>query len=169
MSDLIVVSFPDQELAFELRAELAKMQKAYLIDIEDIVVVTRDEKGKTKLHQAVNLTGAGAVGGGFWGMLIGLLFLNPLLGAAIGAGAGALSGKFTDIGINDEFMKGLAENFRPGCAAVFVLVRKVTADKVLEGLSEFRGKGKVLQTSLEKDREDTLRAFLEEQSVQPSA
>jgi len=169
MSDLVVVSFPDQQLAFELRAELAKMQKAYLIDIEDIVVATRDEKGKVKLHQAVNLTSAGAVGGGFWGMLIGLLFLNPLLGAAIGAGAGALSGRFTDIGINDDFMKGLAEHFKPGCAAVFVLVRKVTADKVLEGLSEFRGKGKVLQTSLEKDREETLREFLEHKSGEASA
>jgi len=169
MSDLIVVSFPNQELAFELRAELAKLQKAYLIDIEDIVVVTRDEKGKVKLHQAVDLTSAGAVGGGFWGMLIGLLFLNPLLGAAIGAGAGALSGRFSDIGINDEFMKQLAHDFRPGCTAVFVLVRKVTADKVLEELSAFRGKGKIIQTSLEKDREDTLRAFLEEQAQESSA
>jgi len=164
MSDLVVVAFPEQELAFELRAELAKMQKAYLIDIEDIVVATRDDNGKVKLHQAVNLTSAGAVGGGFWGMLIGLLFLNPLLGAAIGAGAGALSGRFTDIGINDEFMKELAQSFRPGCAAVFILLRKVTADKVLEGLADFRGKGKVLQTSLEKDREDTLREFLETQA-----
>lgn len=169
MSDLVVVSFPDQELAFELRAELAKMQKAYLIDIEDIVVVTRDDTGKAKLHQAVNLTSAGAVGGGFWGMLIGMLFLNPLLGAAIGAGAGALSGRFTDIGINDDFMKELAQNFKPGCAAVFILVRKVTADKVLEGLARFQGRGKVLQTSLEKDREDTLRAFLEAQSQEASA
>ena len=163
MSDLIVVSFPDEQLAFELRAELAKMQKSYLIDIEDIVVVTRDEKGKTKLHQAVNLTGAGAVGGGFWGLLIGMIFLNPLLGAAVGAGAGALSGRFADIGIKDDFMKELAETFKPGCSAVFVLVRKVTGDKVLEGLSAFKGKGKVLQTSLEKDQEETLRAFLESQ------
>jgi uncharacterized membrane protein len=163
MSDLIVVSFPDEHLAFELRAELAKMQKSYLIDIEDIVVVTRDDKGKTKLHQAVNLTGAGAVGGGFWGLLIGMIFLNPLLGAAVGAGAGALSGRFADIGINDDFMKELAASFKPGCSAVFVLVRKVTGDKVLGGLSSFKGKGKVLQTSLEKDQEETLRAFLETQ------
>ena len=169
MSDLVVVAFPEQELAFELRAELAKMQKAYLIDIEDIVVATRDDNGKVKLHQAMNLTSAGAVGGGFWGMLIGLLFLNPLLGAAIGAGAGALSGRFTDIGINDEFMKQLAQSFRPGCAAVFILLRKVTADKVLEGLADFRGKGKVLQTSLEKDREDTLREFLEGQAQEGAA
>ena len=161
MSDLIVVSFPEEHLAFELRAELAKMQKAYLIDMEDVVVVTKDEKGKVKLHQAVNLSAVGAVGGGFWGMLIGLIFLNPLLGAAVGAGAGAISGRFTDIGINDDFMRGLGENFQPGCSAVFILVRKVTADKVLDGLVAFKGKGKVLQTSLEKDQEESLKAFLE--------
>lgn len=161
MSDLIVVSFPEEHLAFELRAELAKMQKAYLIDMEDVVVVTKDDAGKVKLHQAVNLSAVGAVGGGFWGMLIGLVFLNPLLGAAVGAGAGALSGKFSDIGIDDDFMKGLAQNFQPGCSAVFILVRKVTADKVLDGLAGFKGKGKVLQTSLEKDREESLKAFLE--------
>jgi uncharacterized membrane protein len=161
MSDLIVVSFPEEHLAFELRAQLAKMQKAYLIDMEDVVVVTKDDAGKIKLHQAVNLSAVGAVGGGFWGMLIGLVFLNPLLGAAVGAGAGALSGKFSDIGINDDFMKGLAQNFQPGCSAVFILVRKVTADKVLDGLAGFKGKGKVLQTSLEKDQEESLKAFLE--------
>jgi uncharacterized membrane protein len=161
MSDLIVVSFPEEHLAFELRAQLAKMQKAYLIDMEDVVVVTKDDAGKVKLHQAVNLSAVGAVGGGFWGMLIGLVFLNPLLGAAVGAGAGALSGTFSDIGINDDFMKGLAQNFQPGCSAVFILVRKVTADKVLDGLAGFKGKGKVLQTSLEKDQEESLKAFLE--------
>lgn len=161
MSDLIVVSFPDEQLAFELRAELAKMQKAYLIDMEDVVVVTKDDAGKVKLHQAVNLTAAGAVGGGFWGMLIGMIFLNPLLGAAVGAGAGALSGRLTDVGINDQFMDELAQSFQPGCSAVFILVRKVTGDKVLDGLEQFRGKGKVLQSSLVKDQEETLRAFLE--------
>lgn len=161
MSDLVVISFPDQQLAFALRAELAKLQKEYLIDMEDVVVVTKDEKGKVKLHQAVSLTGLGAVGGGFWGMLIGLLFLNPLLGAAIGAGAGALSGKLSDIGVNDEFMKELATNFKPGCAAVFVLIRKATTDKVLDALKEFHGKGKVLKTSLDKDEEAALREVIE--------
>ena len=72
-----------------------------------------------------------------------------------------MSGKFSDIGIDDDFMKGLAQNFQPGCSAVFILVRKVTADKVLDGLAEFKGKGKVLQTSLEKDQEESLKAFLE--------
>jgi uncharacterized membrane protein len=164
VSNLIVISFPDEQLAFEMRAALAKLQKEYLIDMEDVVVVTKDEKGKVKLHQAVNLTAAGAVGGGFWGMLIGMIFLNPLLGAAVGAGAGALSGKFTDIGIDDEFMKNLGEQFQPGCSAIFILVKKATPDKVMEALEQFKGKGKVLQTSLTKDEEDTLRAFIESKS-----
>jgi uncharacterized membrane protein len=161
MSDLVVLSFPDQETAFQLRAELSRLQKEYLIDMEDVVVVTKDENGKVKLHQAVSLTAMGAVGGGFWGMLIGLLFLNPLLGAAVGAGAGALSGKLSDIGVNDQFMKDLAEQFRPGCAAVFVLVRKATTDKVIEELKAFHGKGKVLKTSLTKDEEAALREVIE--------
>ena len=94
MSNLVVIGFDDEASAFALRAELAKMQKEYLIKMEDVVVVTKNEKDKVKLHQAVNLTAAGAAGGGFWGMLIGMIFLNPLLGTAVGAGASALSGKF---------------------------------------------------------------------------
>lgn len=125
------------------------------------MVVTKDEKGKVKLHQAVNLTAAGAVGGGFWGMLIGMIFLNPLLGMAAGAGAGALSRAISDIGVDDKMMKEMASSFTPGSSALFVLVRKATADKVLEGLKPFAGKGKVLRTSLSKDSEESLRAVLE--------
>jgi len=164
MSNLIVISFPEEQLAFEMRAALAKLQKEYLIEMEDVVVVTKDDSGKVKLHQATNLTAMGAVGGGFWGMLIGMIFLNPLLGAAVGAGAGALSGKFTDLGIDDNFMKELSESFKPGCSAIFILVRKATADKVLDGLAQFKGKGKVIQTSLNKDEEQSLRAFIEAQA-----
>jgi uncharacterized membrane protein len=164
MSNLIVISFPNEQLAFELRAALVNLQKEYLIEMEDVVIVTKDEKDKVKLHQAVNLTAVGAASGGFWGLLIGVLFLNPLLGAAVGAGAGALSGRFTDIGINDQFIKDLAEDFKPGYAAIFILVKKATADKVLEGLAQFKGKGKVIQTSLTKDDDATLRAFIEAQS-----
>jgi uncharacterized membrane protein len=161
MADLIAVTFDDETTAFEMRAELAKLQKEYLIDMDDIVVVTRDDAGKVKLHQAVNLTAAGAVGGSFWGLLIGMLFLNPLLGMAVGAGAGALSGKLTDIGIDDKFMKELGENLPKGGSALFTLVKRSTPDKVLERLEPFRGKGKVLRTSLSKESEDELRAFLE--------
>jgi len=161
MAQLVVIEFPDEAIAFEMRAELAKMQKEYLIEMDDVVVVTKNEKGKVKLHQAVNLTLTGAAGGSFWGMLIGLIFLNPLLGAAVGAGAGAISGKLTDIGISDKFMKEFSEAFTPGSSALFLLFRKATQDKVLDRLESFKGKGKVLKTSLSTDDEEMLRKVIE--------
>ena len=161
MSTLVAVLFNDETTAFEMRTALVKMQKQHLIELEDSVVVTKDQKGRTKLDQAVNLTSAGAWGGGFWGMLIGLIFLNPLLGAAVGAGVGALSGRMTDLGLDDQMMKDLAASFKPGTSALFVLIRQATADKVLEGLQDFVGKGKVFKTSLNKDDEAELRQALE--------
>lgn len=160
MSDLIVIAFDDETTGFEMRAELVKLQKDYLIEMEDAVVVTREGEDDIKLHQALNLTAAGAVGGGFWGSLIGLLFLNPLLGAAVGAGAGALAGRFTDIGINDDFMREVGRSLQPGGSAVFVLIRKMTGDKVLERLESFHRKGRVLQTSLSNADEEKLRNAL---------
>ena len=159
MSDLVVIGFDDEYKALEMRAALAKMQKEYLIEMEDVVVVTKNEKSKVKLHQASNLTAAGAVGGGFWGMLIGMIFFNPLIGAAAGAGAGAISGALTDIGISNKFMKELSETFKPGSSALFVLVRKATPDKVLDQLKGFGGK--VIRTSLTADKESDLQAALE--------
>ncbi|HEX7123943.1 MAG TPA: DUF1269 domain-containing protein [Gemmatimonadaceae bacterium] len=161
MSNLVAVVFDDETTAFEMRTALLKMQQRYLIELEDSVVVTRDKQGKVKLDQAVNLTAAGAVGGGFWGMLIGLIFLNPLLGAAVGATAGAVSARFKDLGVNDQVMREVGQSLKPGTSALFVLFRKATADKVLDELKEFAGKGKVFQTSLNKDEESSLREVLE--------
>jgi uncharacterized membrane protein len=161
MSTLVAIVFDDEYTAFDMRTSVLKMQKEYLIEIDDSVVVTRNQQGKVKLDQAVNLTSAGALGGGFWGLLIGMIFLNPLLGAALGAGAGALSGKFTDIGLDDKMLKEVAQSFKPGTSALFVVVRQATADKVLEGLRQFAGKGRIFQTSLNKDDEEALREALE--------
>jgi uncharacterized membrane protein len=160
MSNLIVIGFNDEHTAFELRAKLAKLQKEYLVEMEDVVVVTKDDKSKVKLHQAVNLTAAGAASGSFWGLLLGFVFLNPLLGVVAGAATGAIGGKFSDIGIEDTFMKDLGETFKPGSSALFVLVRKSTPDKVLEALKGFGGK--VLKTSLTADKEETLRKALDQ-------
>src|ERR1700761_8640608 len=104
MPEMMAIVYPDPKTAFEVRERLVELQSEYLLEIEDAVVVTKESDGKVELHQAVNLTAAGAVSGGFWGSLIGLIFLNPLLGATAGAGSGAL----TDIGIDDGFFKKLA-------------------------------------------------------------
>ncbi|MTH34553.1 DUF1269 domain-containing protein [Paracoccus limosus] len=157
MSDLLVIAFDDEATGFELRSELVKMQKEYLIELEDAVVVTRPSADDIQLHQAVNLTAAGAIGGGFWGTLVGLLFLNPLIGAAVGAASGALAGRLSDVGIDDDFMRQLGQTIPPGGSAVCILVRKMTADKVLARIEGFHLRGRVLQTSLPDAEEEKLR------------
>ena len=158
MSTLVVIGYNEIHKAEEVRLTLVKLQRDYLIDLEDAVAVTKDAKGKIKLHQTVNLTAAGAASGGFWGMLIGLIFLNPLLGLAVGASAGAVSGALVDLGINDQFMKDLAATLTPNSSALFVLVCKSTPDKVLE---EVKGTGgTILKTSLSHEDETRLQAAL---------
>jgi len=158
MAELVVIEYDDMHKAEEVRLRLQKMQQDYLIDLADAVVAVKDEKGKVKLNQIHNLTATGAVSGGFWGTLIGLIFLNPLLGMAAGATAGAISGALTDVGINNQFMKDIASGFNNGTSALFVLCRKATPDKVL---AELEGTGgKVLQTSLTHEQEEKLQAAL---------
>jgi uncharacterized membrane protein len=158
MTDLVVIAFPTEAKAEEVRQKLLKMQKEYLIELSDAAIAVKDAQGHIKLNQLINTTKAGAVGGTFWGALIGLIFLMPLAGAALGAASGALAGYLTDIGIDDKSMKDIAAAIEPGTAALFVLVRKVTADKVLEGL---RGEGgTVLKTSLDHTKEAALQAAL---------
>lgn len=164
MSVLIVIGYEDPFQAEEVRLKVLKMQRDYLIDLEDAVVAVKDKNGKVKLNQIHEMTKAGAASGGLWGALIGMLFLNPLLGVVIGAGAGALSGSLTDVGINDDFMKGIAKTFTPGTSALFVLAREATSDKVLE---ELQGSGgTILQTSLSKEGEAKLQAALDAEPAQ---
>ena len=158
MSELVVIGFPTEAKAEEVRQKLLAMQKEYLLEMSDAVIAVKDAKGRIKLNQMLNTTAVGAVSGTFWGTLIGLIFLMPLAGAALGAASGALGGALTDIGINDKWMKETAAAIQPGTAALFVLVRRVTADKVLERL---RGEGGiVMKTSLDHTKEAALQAAL---------
>jgi uncharacterized membrane protein len=158
MSDLIAVAYPDRATAENVRNELARLTREHVIEIEDAVVATREPDGRVKLHQAVNPAGAGAAGGALWGGLIGLIFLAPLLGAAIGAGVGAASGALTDLGIDDNLMKELGQSVPEGGAALFVLVRQVTPDKVIPRISQYGGK--ILQSSLSDEAEQRLQEAL---------
>jgi uncharacterized membrane protein len=160
MADLVAIVYPDQHRAAEVMATLKRLQHEYLIDLEDACVVTKDEAGKVKLHQSVNLTATGAVSGALWGTVIGLLFFNPLLGTALGAASGALAGSLSDFGIDDEFIKSLAAEMQSNSSAVFMLVRRATMDRVEPELAKFGGK--LLRTSLSREAEAKFQAMLDE-------
>jgi uncharacterized membrane protein len=166
MSNLVVLDFDGIHTADEVLNKLRSLQKEHLIDLEDACVVEREKDGKIHIKQAVNLTKLGAAAGGtrgaFWGALVGLLFLNPLAGMAIGAlagaGAGALSGSLADYGINNDFVKNLGKTIPPDSSALFILIKSVTEDKVLREIEPY--KPRVLKTSLSDEAEAKLRAAL---------
>ena len=166
MSSLVALGFDGIHTADEVLNKLRSLQKEHLIDLEDACVVEREQDGKIHVKQAVNLTAMGAASGGItgamWGTLVGLLFLNPLAGMAIGAlagaGAGAWSGSLADYGIDDDFVKKLGDTIPPASSALFVLFKSVTEDKVLPEIEPFRPR--VLKTSLSNEAEAKLRAEL---------
>lgn len=158
MATLVVIGYDEPLKAQEVRLKFLKMQKDYLVDLEDAVVAVKDKDGKVKLHQIFSTVKAGALGGGFWGTLIGLIFLNPLLGLAVGAASGAVAGALSDVGIDNNFMKNLADTMQPNSSVLFVLIRKATPDRVLD---ELKGTGgKILKTSLSHEDEEKLQAAL---------
>ena len=173
MSDLVVIGFENTLKADEVLWRLRALKRQHLIDLEDAVVVVRDESGEVHLKQSIDLTAldasSGLLSGGLLGAFVGLLFLNPtagfLIGSMFGAGAGALSGSLGDYGINDDFIKSLSNTIPPNSSALFVLVRKAEPEKVLAELSDV--KGKVLRTNLSPDQEKRLREALAGHTAQP--
>ena len=158
MSDLVFIAYPTEQKAEEIRQKVLGMQREYLIELGDAVVVVKDAQGRIKLNQLMNLTAAGAATGALWGTLIGFIFLMPLLGTALGAASGALGGKLSDFGIDDKFMKEAAGALQPGTAGLFLLIRKMTADKVL---ADLKGTGGTLiRTSFDEKKESAIRDAL---------
>jgi uncharacterized membrane protein len=166
MSELVVVTYPDLYRAGEVCAILQRLHNELLIDIEDAAYITRELDGKIKLHQTVPVMGPalamGTTRGTFWGALIGLLFLNPLLGMATGAIAGAaggaIAGSAVDYGIPDAFMKELGMRVSPGTSALFILFRKITWGKVLDRVGQYGGV--LMHSSLSSEAEAKLQAAL---------
>jgi uncharacterized membrane protein len=166
MSDLVVIGFENTQKAEEVLWRFRALRSQDLLDLDDAVVVIRDEKGEINLKQSINLThydaSAGLLSGGLLGAMVGLVFLNPaagfLIGGMIGAGAGALSGSLSDYGIPDDFIRSLAETIPVNSSALFILARKVQPEKILAELSDV--KGKVLRTTLSPDQEKRLREAL---------
>jgi uncharacterized membrane protein len=163
MSNLVAVAYPDEATASEVAQTLIELQKERSIQLDDLVIAHRKPDGKIKLKQSSSTAGTGAAGGALWGGLIGLIFFMPLLGMAIGGASGAAAGAMTDVGVDDKFMKELGEKLQPGGAAVFVLVRESTPDKVLPRISQYGGE--VIHSSLSEHAEETLQEALREHAT----
>ena len=161
MATLTVWKFPDAAGADRAEATLEQLQKEELIHIHDAATVSwPDGAKKPKTRQLNNLTGAGALGGSFWGLLVGLIFFVPLLGMAIGAAMGALTGSMSDVGIDDSFINGVRDQVTPGTSALFLMSSDAVMDKVKDA---FDGQHvELIQTNLDDAQEAKLREVFTE-------
>lgn len=156
MSNLIAIAYPDKQTAERVADNIAEARKGHLIELDDLVLVERRPDGKIKLHQP-SLAGAGALGGAAWGGLIGLIFLVPFFGMALGGAAGAAAGALSDTGVDDSFLKELGAELKEGNVAVVALVRNVNLDKLL---TEVKIPGTIIRSSLDNETEQAISAAL---------
>lgn len=165
MATLIAITYDTEQTGFDALDKLAEMQKMQLLTLADAAVATKDQKGKVKVKQTLEnqVAGSSAVWGGFWGLLIGLLFLAPIFWGLFGALMGYVFGKAGDVGIDNKFIKEVGDSLDIGESALFMLVVEATQDKVLAEMSEFGGE--VYQTSLSKEDEEKLKKALEHEHV----
>jgi uncharacterized membrane protein len=158
MSNLVAIAYDDVSQAQQVTETLGRLMKEHSLELEDAVIVEHRSDGKIKLHQP-SMAGLGATSGALWGGLIGLIFLMPLFGMAVGAASGAAAGALSDRGIDDKFMKEIGDKLPQGGAAIFVLVREATIDKVLPEISQYGGH--VIQSSLSNEQESALQEALD--------
>ncbi|MBE2182187.1 MAG: DUF1269 domain-containing protein [Anaerolineae bacterium] len=156
MAEIVVLAFENINTAEEARKSLDALESGSVVGLTDLVVVERDEKGKVKLNQARRHAGARVVGGTFWGMLIGFLFLVPALGAIAGAVVGAAISFFHDFGIPDEFIKEVGDALHPNSSALFMWVSSNTdPGQILARLKDYEGR--IIRTSLSSAQEERLK------------
>lgn len=169
MGTLIAIVYDKEQTGFDALNKLTELSKMQLITLADAAVATKDQKGKVKIKQTLEnqVAGSAAVWGGFWGLLIGLLFLAPIFWGLFAALLGYIFAKAGDVGIDDKFIKEVGESLDIGQSALFILVVEATQDKVLEEMSAFGGE--VYQTSLSREDEEKLKKALEHDSVSDAA
>ena len=158
MSQLLAVAYPELQRATEVLTILRRLHQDTLADLDEAVYVTRDLFGSIELHQSVRVTGTGAAGGDFWGLLIGLLLSVPLLGGVVGTAADRIGGDLAELGIDARFVAELGRAIAPGSSAIFALVRDTRLDAILEELRPHQGI--ILWTPLSRGARSRLRAAL---------
>jgi uncharacterized membrane protein len=156
MATVTVLKFPTAEGANNALGRVQDLQKQHLIKLHDAAIVSWPAGKKSpKTKQLVNLTGIGAMGGMFWGMLLGLIFAAPLFGMAVGAAFGALGGAFRDYGIDDDFIKRVRSQVTEGTSALFLMTSEAVLDRVVDAMKDV--KFEIIATNLSHEQEQKLR------------
>ena len=149
--EILAIVLDKPSRAEEVLLSLLHLQQEGKVTMHDAVIVAKDPEGHARIVETVDVTPAkGALAGSWWGMLAGLLVGGPafVVGAVGGAAAGALYGKLVDRGLEDDWVKGMADWLDPGTSALLLLVEDGVGPEVMAELERFEGTGQVAYTTL---------------------
>jgi len=160
MSEIIVIGYDEQSTATQAYKEVLTLQQDFVVELTGLAIVRVDDEGKSHVETPQKIVGVSAASGALWGMLIGILFLVPFFGLALGGAMGALMGQMGKSGIDEQFRSQVQALLKPGGAAVVIMASKITDDKFANAMKQFGGT--LLKTSLSEDDEKELASELAE-------
>jgi uncharacterized membrane protein len=135
---LLAVAYDRGELAERALDALRELADAGAVALKDAAVVV-NTGGGVQLHQTRALAaGEGIVGGGTLGLLLGLAFGVPIIGAIVGTAVGGGLSAF-DTGLSDADMRRLAEHLDSGRAVLFALVADADWPLIRDRLETYGG------------------------------
>lgn len=166
MSDLVVIVFEGRHTADEALLRLQKMSMDWEVDLDEVVVMTRDQNGVVRTRNSDTLTAAGFLGGtslgALTGTLIGAMAGNPaagfIAGSAVGAGSGTLAGMLDQADEEDALAARVGSKMKPDSSAIAMIGWTSRPTKVVAELSDFNGE--VIETTLSVSDEKELQAAL---------
>ena len=161
--DIVAIVLDKATRANEVLLALAHLQGEGKVHMHDAVIVAKNPDGRAQIVETIDVTPAkGALAGSWFGLLGSLLVGGPAALAVIvgGAAAGALYGKLVDRGLEDEWVKGMADWIDPGTSALLLLVDEGFDPAVIEALRRFEGTGEVAYSTLPANTRAELEAAL---------
>ena len=177
MSELIAFVFRDQYRAPEVLNELRRREWPWVRDLDDAVVITLNENGKTRVQLNIDLSTYEAVGWArLWGSLLDTTLFLPLAELIVAAADGiALPDRPSGTSRhNSESVEARwwreslehSENFKRDVAAlmlrngsaIFMLLRTSPATKVLHQLGNYGDT--FVHTSISGEQDDKMQAIL---------
>jgi uncharacterized membrane protein len=160
---LFGISFDGLLRAQEFLMAMTRISAAGHLGMKDAVLVVKDDDGKVHVRETTDPQPArAAASGAMLAGFLGLLIAGPvgwLAGLGIGAGAGAVTAHFVDLGIPDAWVDWFRDAVQEGTATVVVLADQVDMRVLEPEVHRFAG-AKLVHTTLPVDALTRLQAAL---------
>ena len=133
MTTFTVWKFEDPDGAENAASILKGVEAEGLIKVLDHAVLTWPVgKSRPTLKRTHDATWHDTSWGALWGLIVGGLFFMPLLGAAAGAGIGAILQATEGVGIGKDQLEAIRTQVTEGTSALMVITDEGNLDRVGE-------------------------------------